>query len=103
MLRELEQKKPQLDDLVGSADCIKDGASGSKQLPAQGKIDAQTHLIGSIYSTWLPDDFDLIDRGDNRLPASLSAMVYWMCIKMIFNVSFILCAIFFYLIYLTVS
>ena len=39
VLRELEQKKPQLDELVQTAESIKDGAppTGGKQLPAQGK------------------------------------------------------------------
>jgi len=38
-LRELEQKKPQLDDLIGTSENIKDGAApvSSNQLPAQGK------------------------------------------------------------------
>jgi hypothetical protein len=38
VLRELEQKKPQLDELVQTAESIKDGGPPTgKQLPAQGK------------------------------------------------------------------
>ena len=41
MLRELEQKKPQLDDLVRTADSLRDSPI-KQQIPAKGKHLART-------------------------------------------------------------
>jgi hypothetical protein len=59
VLRELEQKKPQLDELVQTAESIKDGGPPTgKQLPAQGKY---LFLPFSPFVPWVsaaeqPDD-----------------------------------------------